>query len=321
MNLIVPCVTPDTASLLPLVSVIIPAFNAAAYVLETLQTVADQAYGPLEIILVDDGSTDATVALVHKHYPQVQIISQPNAGVAAARNIGLRAATGEFICLLDADDGWYPGKLHAQVNYLQQHPETGAVYHAWQVWPPDDAGNFQPMAIPEVQDASAIDAEKSGWIYPQLLMECIVHTSTLMLRREWLEKVGFFNAELKIGEDYDYWLRLSRLTRIDKLAGLYSFYRGSPGSLTRQMKTVNYEYEVVKAAVRQWGLSAPDGRELSKAGFEQRLSQLAFDFAYGHFHQGSVRLARQAAWQAFKHDSRRYRALLYWLASFFKRVG
>lgn len=108
-------------------SVIIPAYNAEQYVIEAIQSVLDQDYKPVEILLIDDGSQDETVDLVKYNAPQVKIIQQINAGAAAARNTGLRYANGELICFLDADDGWFPGKLTAQVNYLQQHPEVGLV--------------------------------------------------------------------------------------------------------------------------------------------------------------------------------------------------
>lgn len=302
-----------------LVSVIIPAFNAETYIIEAIKSVLAQDYSPLEILLVDDGSTDGTVELVRERFPQVRIISQPNAGVAVARNTGLAAATGDFVCLLDADDGWFPGKLQAQVAYLQAHPEAGAVYHAWRVWMPESDGQFRRLQVSPPQDATAIDTEKSGWIYPRLLMDCIVHTSTIMIRREWVEKVGFFRAELINGEDYDYWLRLSRFTRIDKLAGVYSFYRGSPGSLTRSVKSVNYEYEVVRAALARWGRVAPDGAVLPKAQIERRLGKLAFDFAYAHLRDGSARIARRAALRALRHGPIKLKAVFFVLASLFRK--
>ncbi|MBP8276300.1 MAG: glycosyltransferase family 2 protein [Propionivibrio sp.] len=304
---------------LPLVSVVIPAYNASRYVREALQSVVDQHYAPIEILLVDDGSTDDTVELVRKQFPQVRIISQPNSGVATARNTGLDQAVGDLVCFLDADDGWYPGKLHAQVSHLQTHPETGAVYHTWRVWPPETNGCFQALPDLPPQDPAAIDPEKSGWIYPQLLMDCIVHTSSVMIRRGWLEKVGRFKPDLINGEDYDFWLRLSRLTQIDKLAGVYSFYRGSPGSLTRSVKPINYEYEVISSALAQWGRVAPDGRELPKVKIERRLGKLAFDFAYGHYLSGSPRLARRASLQALRYDPSRLKAVFFYLASLFRK--
>jgi glycosyltransferase involved in cell wall biosynthesis len=300
-------------------SVIVPAYNAEAYVLEALRSVLAQEHAPLEILLVDDGSSDNTVALVEREMPMVHVIRQANAGVAEARNTGLRHADGDYICLLDADDGWFAGKIAAQLSYLERHPDTGALGHAWLNWYPDAAGCYRPLAWQPPADPQRIDTGHSGWIYPCLLMECIIHTSTLMIRREFVDMTGFFRTDLVTGEDYDYWLRLSRLTKIDKLAAPYSFYRrGSMTSLTGRVKPIDHGYEVVRAAVERWGLAAPDGSTLLRAQIERRLGQLAFDFAYGHFHHGSARLARQASWRAFRHDPRRWKVLAYIFMSLFR---
>jgi glycosyltransferase involved in cell wall biosynthesis len=113
---------------IPSVSVIIPAYNAERFVLDAVHSVTAQDYPAIEVLLIDDGSRDRTVAIVEQSAPSVQVIRQPNAGAAAARNTGLRHATGEFICYLDADDGWFAGKLKAQVDYLSRHVNVGAVY-------------------------------------------------------------------------------------------------------------------------------------------------------------------------------------------------
>jgi glycosyltransferase involved in cell wall biosynthesis len=305
----------------PLVSVIMPAYNAERYVLEAVRSVLDQDYQPVEIVLIDDGSTDNTVELVRREAPQARIIQQANSGVAAARNTGLQGARGELLCFLDADDGWFPGKLRAQVDYLQRHPQVGLVFHRWGVWKPDEQGVYHPPTEWPVPIASEIDPAQSGWIYPQLLLNCIVHTSTVMMRREVFEKIGFFETTLINGEDYHYWLRVSRKYEMHQLAGIYSFYRIVGGSLTNNApKPKNYEYYVVKGAIDQWGLSSPHGASLPQALASQRLGKLAFDYGYQHFHGGSPTLARQAFWQTLRHQPWRWRALPYWLASLGKEL-
>ncbi|GHU08817.1 hypothetical protein AGMMS50225_08180 [Betaproteobacteria bacterium] len=303
-----------------IVSVIIPAHNAGRYVLEAIDSVLAQKHNSIEILLIDDGSTDGTADLVERELPQVRVIRQNNAGVAAARNTGLRHVNGDVICFLDADDGWFPGKLAAQLDHLVKHPDVGAVFHAWENWWADASGHYSPFCWQPPGDPTCLDLTQSGWIYPQLLMEYILHTSTVMIRREWVEKVGFFRTDLVVGEDYDYWLRLSRETKIDKLAAIYSFYRrGSGVSLTHEVRPIDYGYELVCNAVDRWGRVAPDGTELSQRQINRRLGSLAFDFAYAHFYRGSARLARQASWRAFRHDPRRWKALVYIFASLFKK--
>lgn len=304
----------------PLVSVIIPAYNAEAYVLEAIRSVQAQDYAPLEIVLVDDGSRDRTVERVRAAAPEVRIVSQPNAGVAAARNTGLREARGEYICFLDADDGWFAGKLAAQVDYLARHPDTGLVYHHWLVWEADADGVFRLPAQPAPVTPGEIVPALSGWIYTKLLFDCIVHTSTVMIRREIAAAVGFFDTALVAGEDYDYWLRTSRLCRIDKLAATYSYYRAVPGSLTRQPKAVDYEYRVICAAFARWGATAPDGSSVPPEWVQARLAKLAMDFGYGHYHRGCPDLAWRAYLTALRHDPLRWRAWVYLLAARLKAL-
>lgn len=306
---------------MPLVSVIIPAYNAEKYILMAIGSVLEQNYSPLEILLIDDGSTDGTAKLVQREAPQVRIIQQANAGVAAARNTGLRNASGEFICFLDADDGWFPGKLAAQVDYLARHPEVGLVFHHWLVWRPDANGVYSKLERPLQANNSDIDPADSGWIYPQLLLDCIVHTSTVMLRRQIAQQVGFFDQNLINGEDYNYWLRVSRICEIHKLSGVYSFYREVAGSLTSTPKTLNFEYLVVQRAVQEWGLSAPGGKALPSRQINSRLAKLAFGFGFLHFHGGSPKLARQAFFDAIRHNPWMWRALLYLAASQFKMLS
>ena len=303
----------------PRVSVIIPAYNAEKFVLEAIQSVAAQDYPAIEVLLIDDGSRDRTVELVEQAARWVQVVKQSNAGAGAARNTGLRHATGEFVCYLDADDGWFPGKLKAQVDYLSRHGDVGAVYHNWLVWRPDTAGNYHPPARPEPPAPDQIDPASSGWIYSSLLLDCIVHTSTIMMRREVAAAVGEFDASLPTGEDYDYWLRLSRQCEIHKLSGVYSFYRGVPESLTGSPNASNNEYRVLKRAVEKWGLSSPNGVSVSKDVLNRRLAKLAFDFGYAHYHRGSKKLARAAFAQTLRHDPLSWRAMAYLIATLSRR--
>jgi len=300
----------------PMVSVIIPAYNAARFILEALQSVDAQHYYPLEILLIDDGSTDETVDLVRRNQPNVRIISQANGGVSAARNTGLREATGEFICFLDADDCWFPGKLAAQTAYLAAHPSVGIVYHKWHVWKPDAAGAYHPPSAVDAQGSpEGIDPEFSGWIYHRLLMDCVVHTSTIMMRRTVAREIGFFDTDLVTGEDYDYWLRASHHCEMHKLAATYSSYRSTPGGLTSMPPKKNNEYEVITRAIKRWGLASPDGNTVPKAAIEQRLANLAFGFGYTHYHRGSARIARNAFLSTLRHDPLRWKALAYLAAT------
>ena len=296
----------------PLVSIIIPVYNAERFILEALQSIDVQRYSPLEILLIDDGSTDGSVDLVRRHAPHVRIISQPNAGASAARNTGLRQASGEFICFLDADDGWFPEKLVAQTAYLAAHPKVGIIYHEWHVWKPDINGTFHPPQLELLtQPQDGIQPELSGWIYPRLLLDCSVHTSTVMMRGSVARKIGYFDTNLVTGEDYDYWLRASQHCEIHKLAATYSFYRSNPGGLTSTPPLKNNEYDVINRAIHRSGLISPDGTSIPKATVEARLARLAFSFGYQHYHEGSIQLARDAFMTTIRHAPFHWKAVAY----------
>ena len=154
-------------------SVVIPCFNAARYISSAIDSVLEQQWPELEIVVVDDGSTDGSADLVAARYPQVRLIRQANAGVAEARNRGIREASGRWIAFLDADDLWLPGKLLAQSALLRADPSARMVYAAWQVWqsekPAPDAADR--AALLAGADEPARWAGASGWIYPELLLE------------------------------------------------------------------------------------------------------------------------------------------------------
>ena len=300
---------------MPLVSVVIPAYNAEKFVLQAVRSVLQQCYQPLEIWLVDDGSTDQTAEIVRQHAPIVKIVRQENAGVAAARNTGLRLARGELICFLDADDGWLPGKLAAQVVYMQAHPEVGLLYHDWLVWRPDATGAYPPLPATPPESTDEIDNDQSGWIYHRLLLDSLVHTSTAMIRSQVVADVGLFDPHLKLGEDYDYWLRVSRQWQMHKLKAVYSFYRAVPGSLSNVPSPQNTEYLLVQNAVKQWGLASPNGVSLTPAQLNDRLAGMAFGFGYSHFYRGNPAVAKPAFLHCLRHKPLHWRALCYAAAS------
>ena len=300
---------------MPLVSVVIPAYNAEKFVLQAVRSVLQQCYQPLEIWLVDDGSTDQTAEIVRQHASIVKIVRQENAGVAAARNTGLRLARGELICFLDADDGWLPGKLASQVAYMQAHPEVGLLYHDWLVWRPDATGAYPPLPAIPPECTDTIDNDQSGWIYHHLLLDSLVHTSTAMIRSQVIADVGLFDPQLKLGEDYDYWLRVSRQWQMHKLKAVYSFYRAVPGSLSNVPSPQNTEYLLVQNAVKQWGLAAPNGASLTPTQLNDRLAGMAFGFGYSHFYRGNPAVAKQAFLHCLRHKPLHWRALCYAAAS------
>jgi glycosyltransferase involved in cell wall biosynthesis len=290
----------------PIVSVVIPCYNAEPYIAATIRSVLAQDVPGIEVIVVDDGSKDRSLELVREQFPQVRAVAQANQGVAAARNHGLSLARGEWVAFVDADDIWLPGKLQAQLDEMAAVEGCRMSYTAWQVWPSlaaePDPGYLDQLAA--VADDSARWRGASGWIYPQLLLDCVVWTSTVLARRSLFEEIGGFDTTLRIGEDYDLWLRASRVTPIHRVARPYALYRTHPASITRSLPTDNYRARVVKRALASWGLRSPDGRVADKAAVRRLLAKSWSDYAGAHLQGGSLVQARRGGWTALRTDFR-----------------
>lgn len=283
-------------------SVVIPCYNAERYIGATIDSVLAQGHADLEIIVVDDGSKDGSVALVRDRFPMVRLVEQANQGVAAARNNGIACAGGHWIAFVDADDLWLPGKLEVQFAAMAAAPACRMSYTAWQVW--DCAEPTPSAAFLARLEATARDEDRwagaSGWIYPKLLLDCVVWTSTVLVERALLAETGVFDPGLRIGEDYDLWLRASRLTPILRVARPLALYRMHTGSITRSAPTDNYRATVVNRALAQWGLDSPDGARGDPAAIRQMLAKSWSDLAGAHLSAGNLRTARRSVWQALR---------------------
>jgi glycosyltransferase involved in cell wall biosynthesis len=173
------------------ISCIVPVFNGERYIREALASIFNQTYRPLEVIVVDDGSTDGTAAVVTSYGEQVRYLWQPNAGAPAARNLGLRAAQGEFVAFLDADDLWHPEKLARQMACFHARPELDlCVTHLQNFW------------VPELHEEAV---RFRNHRFTQSLPGYV--TQTLLARRTLFERIGHFNATLRVGDVKDWFFR------------------------------------------------------------------------------------------------------------------
>lgn len=184
-----------------LVSIIIPAYNAEKYVGRAIKSALAQTYKDIEIIVVDDGSTDGTAQIVKSFQDaRVRYIYQQNQNVGAARNHGIRESRGVYITFLDADDEYLPEKVAKEVEFLQKNPQCGAVYC-------DTLQYFSEK--PEVLYMRK-GAHPEGDIFPDLLHFSVINPNTFMAPKEVLEKVGMFDERPNFPEDWELWLRMAR---------------------------------------------------------------------------------------------------------------
>jgi len=204
----------------PQVSVIMPAYNAAAYIEESIQSVFRQTFRDFEVVVIDDGSTDATAEVAAAAGGVVRLLRQANGGAASARNRGIEASRGEFIAFLDADDLWHPRMLRAQLEAFARHPEAGLVFtNCWNT----DGKRILPLTRTAQRQAA------QGSVFRPLLADNFVMTTTVMLRRVCLERVGLFDESLPVSEDYDLWLRIARhypFAFVPEALGRYRLHAG-----------------------------------------------------------------------------------------------
>ena len=193
----------------PVVSVVIPAYNAADFIGRTLDSVRAQTFTGHETVVVDDGSTDATADVVRaylsRHGMRGQLIGQQNRGIAAARNTGMRAAEGTYIALLDHDDLWYPDKLSAVLAEFDRHPDAALICH--------DENITRNGVVVRV----ARRRPPRGSLYDALLFDGnVLSPSATTLRRDRALDIGGFDErpEYSTVEDYDFWMRFSRTAEV-----------------------------------------------------------------------------------------------------------
>lgn len=276
---------------LPLVSIIIPVYNGEKYIGECIQSVVDQSYPNKEIIVVDDGSTDGSRAVVEGFGEPVQYHYQQNAGSAVARNTGIDQAKGSYIAFNDGDDLWAPERLHQQVAFLEQHPDYGVA-----------AGRFQHVDQHfKLSSAVAVDTSQppeinpamSGWVY-HTLFECSwYHIIAALVRVDVLKEVRF-NPDFRRGQDYDFWLQLAHHTKIAQLEKNYAYYRKNQDSISHKPHLRNYRAEIIEHNLSTFGTSSKDGRSVSQKTLDQIFFNIWFEYGYELFLGGWYRHALKA---------------------------
>jgi glycosyltransferase involved in cell wall biosynthesis len=226
-----------------LVSVIIPAFNAGKYIHETVESVLSQDYPLLEILVVDDGSTDNTLEIIEyfkRKDPRIRIFRQGRGGVAVARNTGISHARGEFIAPLDADDIWYPDKISSQVRVMQERgARTGLVY-TWVVRIDSDSNLIGLCAT------SSYEGPVFGSLLTGNFISC---ASVPLIRRTCIETVGgysteFFSSQAQGCEDLDFHLRIAEQFDFGVVKKLLVGYRWFPESMSKNHRQMYDSFDL-----------------------------------------------------------------------------
>jgi len=228
-----------------------PAYNAARFIKEAIESVLAQDYRPFELLIADDGSTDDTFKIIkdYKAHPKVRICSnRKNLGVGATRNKLVRLARGEYITPCDADDMMLPGNLKRLSVFLDAHPNTGAVYADCLVLETDKDNDL--LMAPYILGKD----HRKIW---DLIDNPINHPGS-MIRKSLILKVGGYNENVYSVDDWDLWLRLAEITQFKYLKGeVYYVWRRNPKSLTQTDKRWHRDYRSIigEAIKRRYGIT------------------------------------------------------------------
>ncbi|WP_028962162.1 glycosyltransferase family 2 protein [Sulfobacillus thermosulfidooxidans] len=204
-----------------LVSVVIPAYNAESTIVEALESVYQQSHKNLEVIVVDDGSTDLTRQIIERQFPQVILRANHNQGPSQARNTGIDMAHGEWIAFLDADDVWHPEKIAQQLDVAHTDPEIGLVASDW-------IRDAHFMDVPRALPVSEVR-------YHDLLILNRFQTSTVLVKRSIVQSLQGFDRRVDGAEDWDLWLRVAQVARVVKIDWPLVMYRDVPTGYSKDV--------------------------------------------------------------------------------------
>ncbi len=276
---------------MPLISVIIPVYNGEKTIKDTIESVLNQTFSDLELIVINDGSQDATSEIVNRiREPRLKFFSYPNAGLAASRNRGISLAVGEFISFIDADDLWTPDKLESQFNALQVNAQA-AVAYSWTDWI-DESGQF-------LRPGGYIIA--NGNVYEQLLKRDFIEGgSNVLIRTQALAEVGGFDESLNAVEDWDMWLRLAARYEFASIPSPQILYRISPNSMSTDVwKMETASLQVIERAFAD----APQSVKIQKrAIFGERYKYLTLKAIEGSPERRRGLTAARFFWKAIIND-------------------
>lgn len=229
-----------------IVSVVIPAYNASAFICKTLLSVLEQSFNRIEVIVVDDGSVDETVSLVNGFGNSVKCICNPHLGKSASRNAGIRIAKGEYIAFVDADDIWLPDKLELQLEMFYKNPDLYFVY--------TDGYQFRDNSEKNIVTFGKISRLHSGHVLSHLLLEDFIPSPTPLIRLKIFDEVGLFDETLlqHEPEDWDMWLRIAERHQISYVDRPLVRYRLHTNSLTAKeapLKALNGQISIIDRAL------------------------------------------------------------------------
>lgn len=291
----------------PVISVVIPSFNSARFVVQAVQSALAQTYSPVEIIVIDDGSSDNTQVVLDPFFERIRYVYQSNGGLSKARNRGIEEARGELIAFLDADDQWLPEKLTKQWECLQVNSSAALVH----------TDTYQLYELNGKQFHVSLGKERfSGSCFPEFFWGNRVTVSTVLVTRPCLDQVGTFDEDIRGAstQDLDLWLRIARRYPLAYVSEPLVLYRHHVANGSRdQRMMLEDEYYVLaktlKADAALWSI-------LGRDRVHRRMCELALEAGYSNVDVDDLTRARRYFREALSYDVLSVRAWAFWASTF-----
>ena len=229
-----------------MVSIVIPTYNSAQFITDTIQSVFVQTFTDWELIVVNDGSTDSTLNLLAGiTHEKLKILDIPNGGVSNARNTGYQHSNGSLVAFLDSDDIWLPDNLEKKVNYLKSNPDVGLVHSDTEII--DENGDTNGKVL----------RGKEGEILDELLLwneTCIPAPSSILVRKEVISEVGGFNTDLSTAADQEFFFRVASKFRIGRIPSITWQYRVHPNNMHKNILRMEHDHIGAYKSAEKLGL-------------------------------------------------------------------
>lgn len=303
------------------VSVIIPTYNCEKYIMEAIDSILGQTYKDFEIIVVDDGSTDGTKDILKSHIEGglIHYIYQTNQGPGAARNTGIKAARGEYIAFLDADDQLFCQSLESRKEFLDEYRDVLLLFSDYFL----SVGNLSILELKLrnsgflnfFQEAIEIKIGKR-YVFNEKFIKLFwefsprpIWTGTVMVRRSLVDKVGYFRTDVSIGEDIDYWMRTAARYKVGYIDEPLAIYNHHASALTKNVE--RYYSDAIKMYSRYLDSEIVDRKIINK-----KMSSLYFSLGYHYILNNNQNGARRALIRSLRYNFNNFVSIKCLLMSF-----
>lgn len=281
---------------MPCVSIIIAVYNRRRFLAEAIESALNQSFQDCEIIIINDGSTEDIFSVVEPylkmHSSKMRYIWQENQGAVATRNRGIKESSGKYIAYLDCDDAFLPDKLAKSVEFLEQNHDYAMVYS--DMWIINAQGDYMQEWL------SSKKQWAEGYIFTNLLKQCFIIPSNIVIRRSAFDQAGDFSPEVPFEHDFELWLRFARHYKIGLIKETLVKYRQHSENLSLNYREMSEDFIRI---FRQYLADSRTNAE-QRIIIRKKLAECYFYMGLDDLDKGAKRKARDYFMQAFKHDPR-----------------